>query len=97
MVMKLDEVVDLCLLLTPDAWKYDKHDECKYNYGKLNIVSTVNNYLGEREILASYDGNQFLWYKENYADSRYKPNKEFEKFIESNDFVVERAKLLLLK
>lgn len=94
--MKLTEVVDLCSLLTPDAWKYDDGDECKYNDGRLYIVNVVSGYFREREILASFDGKQFLWHKENYIDSRYIPNKKFENYIESDKFTILRAKSLLL-
>ena len=97
MVMHLDEVVNLCALLTSDAWKYDNGHECKYSSGKLYIVSMKDNYLSEKEIIASYDDKQFLWYKENHANSKYVVNPSFEAYVNSKEFISKHAKLLLLK
>lgn len=93
--MELEEVLDICNALTPDAWKSDK--EYVYDNGRLRIVSLRDDYLGDVEVLASFDGKQFLWYRENYANTRYVKNRDFEDYLYSNEFAPELAKQLLIR
>jgi hypothetical protein len=93
--MQLENIVKLCQDLIPAINSPNTDSLQIYDDGVFRVEGERDDFLEGKELIAFYKGTQVLWYRENYANNRYRPLDECEQYLKSFEFTKNYVKELL--
>jgi hypothetical protein len=93
--MQLETIVTLCSELLPELDNSSAERLQIYDDGIFRVEGEREDFLDGKELIAFYRGTQVLWYRENYANNRYRPIDGCETYLASDEFTRNYVKQLL--